>query len=95
MEKQKLFVGNLNFETTEEEVIALFSSYGAVKNIRFRQKKGIAFVEMSKPEEATAALQNLDQTDFKDRTLRINQELPKKKARAMTRERRKENIKKT
>jgi RNA recognition motif-containing protein len=39
MEKQKLFVGNLNFETTEDEVKQLFSEYGTVKEIRMRQKK--------------------------------------------------------
>ncbi len=94
MEKQKLFVGNINFESTEEDIIKLFSTFGTVKNIRFRQNKGNAFVEMSNPEEATAAMQNLDQSEFKERTLRISLELPKKKARAMTRARRKDSPKK-
>ncbi len=94
MEKQKLFIGNLNFETTEDEVNQLFSACGTVKSIRMRQKKGIAFVEMSSPEEAAAAIQKLDQSDFKGRALRISLELPKKKAKAVTRERRRENSKK-
>jgi RNA recognition motif-containing protein len=94
MEKQKLFVGNLNFETTEDEIKQLFSEYGTVKEIRMRQKKGIAFVEMSTAAEAQAAIQKLDQSDFKDRTLRISPELSKKRAKAITRERRRLNAKK-
>lgn len=85
MENQKLFVGNLNFETTEDDVNQLFSAYGTVQSIRFRQKKGFAFVEMSKPEEAAAALLNLNQSDFNNRPLRISLELPKKKAKKLTR----------
>ena len=87
MERQKLFVGNLNFETTEEEVQQLFSAYGTVTNIRIRQKKGTAFVEMSKPEEAAAAMSQLDQQDFKNRPLRISLELSKKRAKTVTRRR--------
>ncbi len=94
MEKQKLFVGNLNFETTEEELKALFSAHGTVKSIRLRQKKGTAFVEMSTLEEAAAATQHLNQSNFKDRPLRIDLELPKKRARTLTKERFKDNPKK-
>ncbi len=94
MEKQRLFVGNLNFETTEEDVINLFSAHGSVKNIRLSQKKGTAFIEMSTPEEATAAINHLDQSIFKDRPLRISLELSKKKAKAMTRANRKDSPKK-
>ncbi len=94
MEKQKLFVGNLNFETTKEDINELFSTYGTVKNIRIRPKKGTAFVEMSNQEEAAAAILHLDQSNFKDRPLRISLELPKKKAKAVTRERYRETSKK-
>ncbi len=93
MENQKLFVGNLNFETTKEEINTLFSAFGTVKAISLRPKKGFAFVEMSKPEEAEAALLKLDQSSFKDRPLRISLEMPKKKAKAVTRERFKESSK--
>ncbi|NQU64422.1 MAG: RNA-binding protein [SAR324 cluster bacterium] len=95
MEKQKLFVGNLNFEATEEEVKALFSQYGTVKAIRIKQKKGTAFVEMTTPEEAAASIRQLDQTDFKNRPLRVSLEVSKKKAKAVTRDRFKESSKKT
>ena len=94
LEKQKLFVGNLNFETTEEDINHLFSTYGTVKSIRIRPKKGTAFVEMSTPEEAGAAMAQLDQSEFKDRPLRISLELSKKKARTITRDRFKNSSKK-
>ncbi len=91
MEKQKLFVGNLNFETTEDEVKALFSKHGTVKAIRIKQKKGTAFVEMSTPEEAADAIKQLDQSELKGRTLRVNLEVSKKQAKAYTRDRFKES----
>jgi RNA recognition motif-containing protein len=49
---------------------------------------------MSTAAEAQAAIQKLDQSDFKDRTLRISPELSKKRAKAITRERRRLNAKK-
>ena len=94
MEKQKLFVGNLSFETTEEEVKALFSKVGTVKELRLKQKKGTAFVEMATPEEAAAAVRQLDQSEFKGRPLRVNPEVSKKKAKAVTRDRFQENANK-
>ncbi|MBU2513220.1 RNA-binding protein [bacterium] len=95
MEKQKLFIGNLNFETTEDDIKALFSAYGTIQNIRMRPKKGFAFVEMSSPEEAAAAIQNLDQSEFKNRPLRVSLELTKKQAKAVTRQRFKDSPKKS
>jgi len=94
MEKQKLFVGNLNFETTEDELKVLFSAHGTVKSIRLQQKKGVAFVEMSTREEAATALQHLNESNFKDRPLRIDLELPKNRARTLTKERFKDSPKK-
>lgn len=93
MDKQKLFVGNLNFAATEADVNQLFSVYGTVKNIRLQQKRGCAFVEMSSAEEAASAIQNLDHKDFMDRPLRISLELTKKQAKAVARARIKENAK--
>lgn len=94
MDNKRVFVGNLSFETTKEEINELFSAFGKVDTISLRPKKGFAFVSMSKPEEAIAVIDNLDQTEFKDRPLRIAFELPKNKARKVTRARRKETVKK-
>ena len=87
MENKTLFVGNLNFEITEEEVNELFSAHGTVRSIRIRPKKGTALVEMSTAAEAVKALEKLNQTDFKDRPLRISLEISKKKAKIVTRQR--------
>lgn len=94
MENQKLFIGNLKFETEKEEIVALVSEYGAVSSISLRPNKGFAFVEMSKSEEAMAVITNLDQSTFKERPLRISLALPKKKAKTVTRERYKQLSKK-
>jgi RNA recognition motif-containing protein len=94
MENKRLFVGNLSYETTKEEIVELFSAFGKVDSISLRPNKGFAFVTMSKPEEAMAVIDNLDQTDFKDRLLRVAWELPKRKAGKMTRSRFKQTGKK-
>jgi len=87
IENKRLFVGNLSYETTKEEIEALFSAFGKVDTISLRPNKGFAFVVMSKPEEAMAIIDNLDQTNFKDRLLRVAWELPKRTARKVTRAR--------
>lgn len=87
MENPKLFIGNLNFETTKEDINDLFAPFGTILRIRLRPKKGFAFVEMSTPEEAATAIKTLDQQEFKGRLLRITPELTKKQAKAVTRQR--------
>jgi len=94
METKRLFVGNLSYETTKEEIVTLFSAFGKVEAISLRPNKGFAFVVMSKPEEAMAVIDHLDQTDFKDRLLRVAWELPKRTARKVTRARFKQTAKK-
>ncbi len=85
MERYKLFVGNLNFDVTEDEVKKLFSPYGVVKSVRFRNKKGCALVEMSDPVEAESAIKDLDKKCFRGRRLRIVNELSSKKERSAAR----------
>lgn len=86
MERQKLFFGNLNFTVTENDIQDLLSPYGKVIEIKLRQKKGYAFVEMSSPDEAALVMEKLDQTEFLGRPLRISPELAPKKARALAKE---------
>ena len=82
MENKTIFVGNLVFDLVEEDLQSLLSEYGIVTNIRLHQKKGYAIVEMADPMEAEAIISHLDQSDFKGRPLRINIEMPPKKAKA-------------
>jgi RNA recognition motif-containing protein len=76
----KLYVGNLNYSTTEDSLRQAFSANGrevtSVAIIMDREtgrSRGFAFVEMATPEAAQQALQELDGTDLDGRTLRINE----------------------
>ncbi len=76
----KLYVGNLNYNTSEESLRVAFSANGrevaSVSIIMDREtgrSRGFAFVEMATPEGAQQALQELDGADHEGRTLRINE----------------------
>jgi RNA recognition motif-containing protein len=76
----KLYVGNLNYNTTEEALREAFSANGrevaSVSIIMDREtgrSRGFAFVEMATAEGAQQALQELDGADLEGRTLRINE----------------------
>lgn len=81
MEK-KLYVGNLSYETTEEELKELFSKYGTVESAsiitdkRSGYSKGFGFVEMSTPEEAKKAMDALNGTEIGGRTIKIDEAKP-------------------
>ncbi len=74
----KLFVGNLNFQTTEEELAALFAQYGQVVEVKLavdkitKKKRGFGFVKMKSEESAGEALKQLNGQLFKDRKLAID-----------------------
>jgi len=79
---KKIYVGNLSFDATEEQVNELFAQYGKVDSIamindrdsgRFR---GFGFVEME-DSAANAAITALNDTDLDGRTLRINEARPR------------------
>ncbi|MGM0368323.1 MAG: RNA recognition motif domain-containing protein [Actinomycetota bacterium] len=78
MKGSKLYVGNFNYSTTEEQLQELFSEYGNIKEITIIGNKGFGFVEMSSNEEAEKAKEALDGTDFGGRTLRVDEARPKR-----------------
>ncbi len=84
MDHKKLFMGNLDFAVTEEEVKTLLSDYGTVVNIKMRSKKGCAFIEMSDEAEAALAIEKLNGIMFKDREVRIGPEMKASKAKAVS-----------
>ncbi len=84
MENSKVFIGNLDFAVTDEEIRILFSDYGSVVNIKLHKKKGYAFVEMSNEGEAALAIEKLNNSSFKDREIRVSLELRTKKAKALS-----------
>lgn len=80
---KNLFVGNLDFSTTENELRSLFEGYGAVDRVSVvtdrdtGRSRGFAFVEMSVNAEAEAAISELDGREWKGRAIKVNEALPK------------------
>ncbi len=76
MEGSKLYVGNLKYSVTNDKLKELFSAYGEVKSVNIIEGKGFGFVEMSSSEEAKKAKDALNNTDFDDRPLKIDEARP-------------------
>jgi RNA recognition motif-containing protein len=80
----KLYVGNLPWSATEEDIRELFSSIGEVQSANLildretRRSRGFAFVEMSQG-DAEKAISQLNGKDFQGRDLRINEAMDKPK----------------
>jgi len=78
-----IFVGNLNFRTTQEELYAAFAQYGAVERVNIvtdrdtGQPRGFAFVEMTDRREAETAIAQLNGQELNGRTLNVNEARPK------------------
>jgi len=84
MKNKNVFIGNLDFEITEEEIKTLLSGYGTVVSIKMFKKKGYAFVEMGDEIEAAAAVSKLNGVMYKNREIRINLKLKEGKARSIS-----------
>jgi cold-inducible RNA-binding protein len=75
----KLYVGNLSFQTTQQDLEELFAQSGQVSSVSLMtdrdtgQSRGFAFVEMSSEEEAQAAIQALDGKELDGRSLKVNE----------------------
>jgi len=80
---KKLYVGNLAFQTTSQDLQQLFAQAGTVESasvIEDRdtgQSKGFAFVEMSTEEEAAAAIEQFNGKEVAGRALKVNEARPK------------------
>jgi RNA recognition motif-containing protein len=78
-----IYVGNLSFEVTDDELRQLFSAYGEVESAsvvkdRFSgESRGFGFVEMPAKKDADAAIAALNGTDLKGRTITVNEAKPK------------------
>ncbi len=78
-----IYVGNLSYRTTEDELRTAFEAYGAVSStsiIRDRdsgQSKGFGFVEMPSDSEAQAAIDGLNDKEVGGRRLKVNQARPR------------------
>ncbi len=79
----KLYVGNLSFQTTSDELRDHFAQVGNVESASVVEdrmtgrSRGFGFVEMTTPEEATAAIEQLNGKEFNGRNLTVNEARPR------------------
>ena len=82
-----IYVGNMSYSTTEDELRTLFSEHGEVDGIRVitdrdtGRPKGFAFVEMNNDTEANAAIAALNGKDVDGRALTVNEARPRGESR--------------
>jgi RNA recognition motif-containing protein len=75
----KLYVGNLSFNSSEQDLRELFEKHGTVESVAIitdrdtGRPRGFGFVEMSSPAEAQAAIRALDGTTMDGRALKVNE----------------------
>ncbi|PAF50615.1 RNA-binding protein [Helicobacter sp. 13S00477-4] len=79
---KSIYVGNLAYSASEEDIKQLFSKYGNVASVKLindretGRAKGFGFVEMDDA-QALQAISSLDNTDFMGRMIRVNEANPK------------------
>ncbi len=80
---KNIYVGNLDFNVTEDELRQAFATYGQVDNVTVLkdrdtgQPRGFGFVEMANDEEAEKAIAGLNGTQLGSRNLNVNEARPK------------------
>lgn len=78
-----IFVGNLSYKTTQDELYAAFGAYGAVERVNIitdrdtGQPRGFAFVEMTEKRDADNAIAKLNGAELNGRTMNVNEARPK------------------
>ncbi|AGF51286.1 RNA-binding protein [Synechocystis sp. PCC 6803] len=78
-----IYVGNLSYQATEDDVLTVFSEYGTVKRVQLPtdretgRMRGFGFVEMSSDKEEDAAIEALDGAEWMGRDLKVNKARPR------------------
>ncbi len=78
-----IYVGNLSFDATEEDLTQVFAEYGTVKRVQLPsdretgRPRGFAFVELATEAEETAAIEALDGAEWMNRDLKVNKAKPR------------------
>lgn len=78
-----IYVGNLPYSASEQDIIGLFAAYGPVERVKIitdretGQSKGFAFVTLGDQSQLNAAVEALDKYDYNGRPLRVNASEPK------------------
>jgi RNA recognition motif-containing protein len=79
----KIYVGNCSFDVTEQQLRDVFAAYGEVASVSVitdrdtGRPRGFAFIEMSDPGAAQAAIRGVNGTELGGRTLNVNEAKPK------------------
>lgn len=80
-----IYIGNLSYEATQEDLNEVFAEYGTVKRVQVPtdretgRMRGFAFVEMSTEDEEAAAIEALDGAEWMGRDLKVNKAKPREK----------------
>lgn len=78
-----IYVGNISYKVTQEDLNEVFSEYGNVTRVQLPtdretgRQRGFAFVEMETEDEETAAIEALDGCDWMGRTIKVNKARPR------------------
>ncbi len=78
-----IYVGNLSYEVSEQDLNEVFAEYGSVRRVHLPtdretgRVRGFGFVEMNTPSEEEAAIEALDGAEWYGRTLKVNQARPR------------------
>ncbi|MBD1939255.1 RNA-binding protein [Microcoleus sp. FACHB-68] len=78
-----IYVGNLSYEVTQEDLVSVFAEYGTVKRVNLPtdretgRPRGFGFVEMETDAEETAAIEALDGAEWMGRDLKVNKAKPR------------------
>jgi RNA recognition motif-containing protein len=78
-----IYVGNLSYEVTEDDLSEIFAEYGTVKRVQLPtdretgRVRGFAFIEMGTEAEETAAIEALDGAEWMGRDLKVNKAKPR------------------
>jgi len=79
----KIYVGNLPFSSSEDELKGLFEGYGEVDSAKIisdqftGRSRGFGFIEMTNREDGLKAIEALDAKDFNGRSLKVNEARPR------------------
>lgn len=78
-----IYVGNISYQVTEDDIKNVFGEYGTVKNVSLPtdretgRLRGFAFVEMDSDDEEAAAIEALNEAEWMGRVLKVNKAKPK------------------
>lgn len=78
-----IYIGNLSYEVTQDDLISVFAEYGSVKRVQIPtdretgRMRGFGFVEMASDAEEAAAIEALDGAEWMGRDLKVNKAKPR------------------